>query len=196
MAEKKGKIILVGSGPGDVDLITVKGLEAIRQAGVLVYDYLAPEELLSHAGEDCEKIYVGKKAGCHTMPQKEINSLIVDRAREGKVVVRRTLLLAEKGKSKEIPALPRFQITPENRLFVFYYISGADATGKPVSENRVMELHSDGSNSPPIRVPLQYPMNNYFTATVRGGSHPSKILDLLGTRVGQRGINYARVRLY
>ena len=88
MAEKKGKIILVGSGPGDVDLITVKGLEAIRQAGVLVYDYLAPEELLSHAGEDCEKIYVGKKAGCHTMPQKEINSLIVDRAREGKVVVR------------------------------------------------------------------------------------------------------------
>jgi len=116
--------------------------------------------------------------------------------REGKVVMRRTLLLAEEGKSREIPRLPRFQVTPENRLFVFYYISGADATGKPVSQNRIMELHRDGSNSPPMRVPLRYPMNNYFTATVRGGSLPSEVLDLLGTRAGDRSINYARVRLY
>lgn len=116
--------------------------------------------------------------------------------REGKVVMRRTLVLAEEGKSNEIPGLPRFQTTPENRLFVFYYVSGTDATGKPVSQNRLMELHRDGSNSPPIRMPLRYPMNSYFTATVRGGSPPSKVLDLLGTRVGARGINYARIRLY
>ncbi len=112
------------------------------------------------------------------------------------MALRRTLLLAEEGKSNEIPGLPRFQTTPENRLFVFYYVSGTDATGKPVSQNRLMELHRDGSNSPPIRIPLRYPMNSYFTATVRGGSPPSKVLDLLGTRVGTRGINYARIRLY
>jgi hypothetical protein len=116
--------------------------------------------------------------------------------RQGKVVMRRTLVLAEKGKSKEIPALPRFQVTPENRLFIFYYISGTDAAGKPVSQNRLMELHRDGSNSPPTRVPLKYPMNSYFTATVRGGSPPSKVLNLLGTRAGARSINYARIRLY
>ena len=88
MTEKKGRIILVGAGPGDQDLITVKGLEAIRKAEVLVYDYLAPEEFLSHAAKDCEKIYVGKKAGCHTMSQEEINRLIVEKARQGRLVVR------------------------------------------------------------------------------------------------------------
>ncbi len=59
-----------------------------------------------------------------------------------------------------------------------------------------MELHRDGSNSPPIRVPLRYPLNNYFTATVRGGSPPSKVINLLGTRAGDRSINYAKVKLY
>lgn len=88
MAGKKGKIILVGSGPGDPDLITVKGLQAIQEAEILVYDYLVPGELLSYASKDCEKIYVGKKVGCHIMPQKEINCLIVERAREGRLVVR------------------------------------------------------------------------------------------------------------
>ena len=116
--------------------------------------------------------------------------------RQGKVVMRRTLVLAEEGKSKEIPGLPRFQVTPENRLFVFYYIGGIDASGKAVSQNRIMELHRDGSNSPPLRMPLRYPMNNYFTATVRGGSPPSNVLDLLGTRVGARGIYYARIQLH
>jgi hypothetical protein len=116
--------------------------------------------------------------------------------REGSVVMRRTLVLAEKGKSKEIPGLPRFQVTPENRLFVFYYCSGADAAGKPVSENRIMELYKDGSHSPPLRVPLRYPLNNYFTATIRGGSPPAKIIDLLGTRVGENSIHYARIRIH
>jgi len=88
MTGKKGKMILVGAGPGDLDLITVKGLGAIRKAEVLVYDYLVPVELLSYAGKDCEKIYVGKKAGCHSMSQKEISRLIVEKARQGRLVVR------------------------------------------------------------------------------------------------------------
>lgn len=88
MAENRGKIILVGSGPGDPKLITVRGLEALRAAEVLIYDYLAPDELLAEIPPDCEVIYVGKKAGSHTMPQEEISRLIVAKAKEGCTVVR------------------------------------------------------------------------------------------------------------
>ncbi len=88
MAEKQGRIILVGSGPGDPKLITVRGLEAIRSAEVLIYDYLAPRQLLAEISSGCEVIYVGKKAGSHTMPQQEINKLIVEKALQGSLVVR------------------------------------------------------------------------------------------------------------
>ncbi|MBI3393736.1 MAG: HemD protein, partial [Nitrospirae bacterium] len=83
-----GKVILVGAGPGDPGLITIKGKEAIEQADVVVYDYLASARLLSYARPDAEKIYVGKKGGEHTVAQEGINDLIVTRAREGKIVVR------------------------------------------------------------------------------------------------------------
>ncbi len=116
--------------------------------------------------------------------------------REGNVVTRRTLMLAEEGKSAEIPARPRFQATPDNRLFVFYYVGGTDTAGRPVSENRILELDSEGTPGPPLRVPLRFPMNNYFTATVRAGSPPSRMVDLLGTHAEGKGIHYARVRLY
>ncbi len=88
MAEQLGRIILVGSGPGDPKLITVRGLEALRAAEVLIYDYLAPGELLAEVPSGCEVIYVGKKAGSHTMPQDEINKLIVEKALQGRLVVR------------------------------------------------------------------------------------------------------------
>ncbi len=88
MAKQRGRIILVGSGPGDPKLITVRGLEALRAAEVLIYDYLAPGELLAEVPSGCEVIYVGKKAGSHTMAQDEINKLIVDKALQGRLVVR------------------------------------------------------------------------------------------------------------
>ncbi|MBW7995390.1 MAG: uroporphyrinogen-III C-methyltransferase [Candidatus Glassbacteria bacterium] len=88
MAENKGRIILVGSGPGDPKLITVRGLEALRCAEVLIYDNLAPNELLAEVPADCEVIYVGKKTGSHTMAQEEINRLLVAKAKEAKLVVR------------------------------------------------------------------------------------------------------------
>ncbi|OGG00002.1 MAG: uroporphyrinogen-III C-methyltransferase [Candidatus Glassbacteria bacterium GWA2_58_10] len=88
MPENNGKIILVGAGPGDPDLLTIKGRKALEQAEVLIYDYLAPKELLCHAPESCEKIYVGKQAGCHTLRQEEINRLLVEKARLGLTVVR------------------------------------------------------------------------------------------------------------
>ncbi|MEW6657867.1 MAG: uroporphyrinogen-III C-methyltransferase [Thermodesulfobacteriota bacterium] len=81
-------VYLVGAGPGDPGLITVKGLEAIQKAQVVVYDQLASPELLKEAPADAEIIYVGKKAGAHALPQEGINQLLVDKARAGLMVVR------------------------------------------------------------------------------------------------------------
>ena len=81
-------VYLVGAGPGDPDLITVKGVRCISTAEVLIYDSLAPEELLRHAPAECEMHYVGKKGGEQHISQEEINELIVCKAREGRRVVR------------------------------------------------------------------------------------------------------------
>ncbi len=83
-----GKVYLAGAGPGDPGLITVKARELLAEADVVIYDYLANTRLLNYVSPQAESIYVGKKGGCHTMPQGDINSLIVERAREGKTVVR------------------------------------------------------------------------------------------------------------
>lgn len=85
---KTGIVYLVGAGPGDPGLITVKGLDCIRRAEVLVYDRLAGKRLLSFAPRGCEMIYVGKLPDRHTLRQEEINRLLVDKALEGKVVTR------------------------------------------------------------------------------------------------------------
>lgn len=85
---KTGKVYLVGAGPGDPDLISVKGLRCLTQAEVVVYDRLANELLLSMAPPQAERIDVGKAAGDHTMPQNEINKLLAAKAKEGKIVVR------------------------------------------------------------------------------------------------------------
>jgi hypothetical protein len=80
--DRKGKVYLVGAGPGDPELITLKGARCIARADVLIYDYLAARVLLSHARPDCECIYVGKKGGDHTLAQEKINALIVAKAQE------------------------------------------------------------------------------------------------------------------
>ena len=79
---------LVGAGPGDPDLITVKGLRCLRRADVVVYDRLIAPALLDEARPDAARIFVGKGAGCHTMPQEQINAVLVEHARQGRVVVR------------------------------------------------------------------------------------------------------------
>jgi uroporphyrinogen III methyltransferase/synthase len=80
-------VYLVGSGPGDPGLFTVKGAELLMAADVVVYDWLAPKELLTWCREDAELIYVGKKGGDHTLPQDQINALLVQKAREGHEVI-------------------------------------------------------------------------------------------------------------
>ncbi|MDL2269994.1 uroporphyrinogen-III C-methyltransferase [Desulfosarcina sp. OttesenSCG-928-A07] len=83
-----GKVFLVGAGPGDPGLITLNGAECIRRADVVIYDYLASPELLTHARPDAELIYVGKKGGDHTLSQDGINALIVEKAQSGALVAR------------------------------------------------------------------------------------------------------------
>ncbi|MEE4351411.1 MAG: uroporphyrinogen-III C-methyltransferase [Desulfatiglans sp.] len=85
---KRGKVYLVGAGPGDPGLMTLKGKECLHSADVVVYDYLANSAFLDYAGDGAELIYVGKKGGCHTKTQEEISALITNKALEGKMVVR------------------------------------------------------------------------------------------------------------
>lgn len=81
-----GKVYLAGAGPGDPGLITIRALEALREADCVIYDFLANPELI--ADEHKELIYVGKKGGDHTLPQNEINKLIIEKAKAGRTVVR------------------------------------------------------------------------------------------------------------
>ncbi len=83
-----GQVTLLGAGPGDPELITLRGLNRLRAAEVLIYDDLAGEELPNEVPVTCEKIYVGKRSGKHNRLQSEISALIVEKALEGKRVVR------------------------------------------------------------------------------------------------------------
>ncbi len=81
-------VYLIGAGPGDAHLITLKAVKALNKADVVLYDFLANEEILEHAPESAKRIYVGKKAGEHYKTQDEINELIIAQARENENVVR------------------------------------------------------------------------------------------------------------
>lgn len=83
-----GFVYLVGAGPGDYRLISVKACDCLRKADVVVYDRLADERILGYAPKDAEYIYVGKASSQHTMKQEDINRLLADKAKEGKCVVR------------------------------------------------------------------------------------------------------------
>jgi len=87
-ARTSGIVYLVGAGPGDPRLVTLRGVECLQRAEVVVYDYLANEQLLNHAPHDAERIYAGKIGGRHNQDQEEINLLLVNKALEGKIVVR------------------------------------------------------------------------------------------------------------
>ena len=84
----KGKVYLVGAGPGDYKLMTLKGMECIKKADVIVYDRLANDKYLKEAKENCEFIYVGKASKNHALPQDQINEVITQKAKEGKIVTR------------------------------------------------------------------------------------------------------------
>src|ERR1700750_58190 len=84
---KDGTVYLVGAGPGDLGLVTLRAKECIENADVILYDHLANPDMLGWARDDAEIIYVGKQPG-ESRTQQEITSMLIDKAREGKQVVR------------------------------------------------------------------------------------------------------------
>src|SRR3954464_3092060 len=88
MKQQKGMVYLVGAGPGDTGLLTLRGAELLKRADVVVYDALVNAELLKLAPKGAEIIYGGKRAKRHAVPQENLNRLLIEKAREGKAVVR------------------------------------------------------------------------------------------------------------
>lgn len=139
MMDKAGKVYLVGAGPGDAGLITVKGRELLRECDVLVYDRLAGAVLLNEASEHCECIYVGKRVGNHSIPQPEINRILVQKAKEGKMVVRLKggdpFVFGRGGEEAE--ALEEAGVAYEAVPGVTSAIAAAESAGIPVTHRGV-----------------------------------------------------------
>ena len=85
---KTGTVALVGAGPGDPGLLTLKGRDWLARADTVVYDHLANDRLLRFAPDHAEFIFAGKKAGVATLPQEDINQLLIEKAQQGKTLVR------------------------------------------------------------------------------------------------------------
>jgi uroporphyrin-III C-methyltransferase len=83
-----GRVYLIGAGPGDPKLLTIKAAEAISSSDVIVYDYLVNPETLAHSRRNAELIYAGKRSGEPSISQPQINRLLIDRARQGQIVAR------------------------------------------------------------------------------------------------------------
>ena len=85
---KKGKVYIIGAGPGDAGLMTLKGIDCLREADVVIYDYLVSRDLLKYARSNARFIYAGKQGGAHTLSQWQINDLLVKEAKAGNIVAR------------------------------------------------------------------------------------------------------------
>ena len=127
--------------------------------------------------------------------EKQRRTLNYAVVRDGQVTERRILASSGEEQPGETVEAARFQVAPGDRLFVVYYAYGSAAGGKPFNGNRVLEILPDGSRSEAVTVPLQNPFTNFMTASWRGGSEPSALLDVFGTTVAGPGMYYARIQL-
>ena len=155
MKQKKGKVYLVGSGPGDPDLITVKATKCLQQADVILYDRLVNPVLLDYGRHDAELIFCGKEPGNHCVSQEAIHELLVEKAMEGKTIVRlkggdpfifgrggeEAMILAEYGIEFEVvpgitsgiaaPAYAGIPVTYRDISQTFAVVTGHCVNGKP-----------------------------------------------------------------
>lgn len=151
MATKKGICYLVGAGPGDLGLLTCRGREVLARAETVVYDNLVNRELLGIAPETAELIYAGKKSGDHTMPQDEINALLVEKTAAGRVVVRLKggdPFIFARG-AEECQALEAAELNFEVVPGVSSAIAGPAYAGIPVTQrtiNTVLTIFSGHQN--------------------------------------------------
>lgn len=134
-----GKVFLVGAGPGDPKLISVKGLEKLRECDALIYDRLASKDLLEQVRPDCRKIYVGKESGKHYKKQEEINDILVECANKYHYVVRLkggdSFVFGRGG--EEIEALNQYDIPYEVIPGITSAIAVPEAVGIPVTHRGV-----------------------------------------------------------
>ena len=147
-----GKVFLVGAGPGDPGLITVKGMRCLQQADVVVYDRLMDPTLLESAAPDAELVFVGKERGRQALTQDEINDLLVEKAAEGKVVVRLKggdpFVFGRGGEEAQV--LARNSIAFEVVPGITSAIAAAAYAGIPVTQRRMATCFTvvSGSEDP------------------------------------------------
>ena len=154
---KKGFVYLVGAGPGDPGLFTIKGKELLEQAEVVIYDRLVSPDIIAWANPQADLIYVGKESSRHTLSQDEINALLADKAAQGKMVVRlkggdpfvfgrggeEALFVKERGfdfavvpgisSAIAVPAYAGIPVTHRDATSSFAVITGHEKPGKEVS---------------------------------------------------------------
>lgn len=127
---------------------------------------------------------------------KQSHSIRLAVVRDGAVCVRRTLCESVEGESSLAFGTPRFHVTDDGRLFALFYLGGSDESGTTVNENRLLALDADGAVVGATKIAFRIPLSDFFTATPRAGSLPSRTLEMLGAPVGNgTRIDYRRVRL-
>jgi hypothetical protein len=126
--------------------------------------------------------------------EKQTYALNYGVIRNGEVIVRKPVIFSEEGEEQLVPGRGRFHVTADNRLFVFYHVYGKSEGENFLNENRLIEIRNNYSLGPPQKVNLQRPLSSFFTASIRGGTAPSDIIDLLGDD-GKNTMRYVRIRL-
>jgi len=126
--------------------------------------------------------------------EKQVHALNYAVIKDGKVIIRKPILTAEKGSSELLPGRGRFHITADNRLFVFYHATPQNKDIKSRGDNYLVEIKGTDSLGHPEKVDLQVPLSSFFTASVRGGTAPSDIIDIFGDD-GDHTMRYVQIRI-
>lgn len=204
-----GKVYIVGAGPGDIGLLTIKGLKALQMADVVVYDFHINAQILNYLKNETEFIYAGKRGGHHEMTQEEINSILVEKAKEGKIVCRlkggdpfvfgrggeEAEVLAREGIPFEIipgitsaiavPAYAGIPLTHRNLSSLFTVITGNEDITKP--ESRINWKALAELNGTLVFLMAVRNLDSITERLIRNGKDPNTPAALIrwGTRADQ-----------